>query len=47
MGAGILPFTIYKGKLLFLFGRENKDKYDRDMSKKGLWSDFGGSKERK
>ena len=47
MGAGILPFTIYKGKLLFLFGRENKDKYDKDMSKKGLWSDFGGSREGK
>lgn len=45
MGAGILPFTIYKGKLLFLFGRENKDKYKKDLGKKGLWSDFGGSRE--
>ena len=45
MGAGILPFTIYKGQLLFLFGRENKDKYHSDISKKCLWSDFGGSKE--
>lgn len=45
MGAGILPFTIYKGQLLFLFGRENKDKYEKDVSKRCMWSDFGGSKE--
>lgn len=44
MGAGILPFTIYKGKVLFLFGRENKDKYTSNI-KNGLWSDFGGSRE--
>lgn len=44
MGAGILPFTIYKGRVLFLFGRENKDK-TADSNKKELWSDFGGSKE--
>jgi hypothetical protein len=44
MGAGILPFTIYKGRVLFLFGRENKDKTE-DSNKKELWSDFGGSKE--
>jgi|TARA_B110000483_G_C18131945_1_gene517975 hypothetical protein len=46
MGAGILPFTIYKGRVMFLFGRENKDKTG-DNSKKGMWSDFGGSKEGK
>src|SRR5210317_1550948 len=45
MGAGILPFTIHKGKVLFLFGRENKDKYTSDISKKGMWSDFGGSRD--
>ena len=45
MGAGILPFTIHKGKVLFLFGRENKDKYGNNPPKKGLWSDFGGSRE--
>ena len=44
MGAGILPFTIYKGRVMFLFGRENKDKTE-DSNKKELWSDFGGSKE--
>jgi hypothetical protein len=44
MGAGILPFTIYKGRVMFLFGRENKDKTG-DNAKKGRWSDFGGSKE--
>src|SRR5210317_1395730 len=44
MGAGILPFTIYKGRVMFLFGRENKDKTD-NSKKKEMWSDFGGSKE--
>lgn len=44
MGAGILPFTIYKGRVMFLFGRENKDKTG-DSKKKEMWSDFGGSKE--
>ena len=45
MGAGILPFTIHKGKVLFLFGRENKDKHTGDIAKKGMWSDFGGRRE--
>jgi hypothetical protein len=45
MGGGILPFTIYKGNVLFLFGRENKDKYKTEISKRKLWSDFGGSRE--
>jgi len=37
MGAGILPTTIHKGKLYFLFGRENK----YEDSAPGF-SDFGG-----
>ena len=36
MGASILPVTIYKGKLYFLFGKERPD----DDSPG--WSDFGG-----
>ena len=36
MGAGILPTTIYKNKLYFLFGKENKY-----CDTKG-WADFGG-----
>ena len=36
MGAGILPTTIYKGKLYFLFGKENK------YADTPGWSDFGG-----
>ena len=36
MGAGILPTCIYKGKLYFLFGKENK--YGDTQG----WSDFGG-----
>jgi len=37
MGAGILPTTIYKGKLHFLFGKEN----EFEDSAHGI-SDFGG-----
>jgi 8-oxo-dGTP pyrophosphatase MutT (NUDIX family) len=37
MGAGILPTTIHKGKLYFLFGKENK----YEDSAPGF-SDFGG-----
>lgn len=37
MGAGILPTTIYKGKLYFLFGKEG----EYETSAKG-YSDFGG-----
>ena len=37
MGAGVLPTTIYKGKLYFLFGRENKF-CDTPFK----YSDFGG-----
>jgi len=36
MGASILPVTIYKGKLYFLFGKERLD--DENPG----WSDFGG-----
>jgi hypothetical protein len=36
MGASILPVTIYKGKLYFLFGKERPD--DENPG----WSDFGG-----
>jgi hypothetical protein len=38
MGAGILPVTMYKGKLYFLFGKEVKD---------NKWGDFGGGTEHK
>ena len=44
MGAGILPVTVYKNKIYFLYGRESVEaskKYD-----KGKWSDFGGSREK-
>jgi hypothetical protein len=37
MGAGILPATIYNGKLYFLFGKEGK----HEDSAPGF-SDFGG-----
>jgi hypothetical protein len=36
MGASILPVTIYKGKLYFLFGKE------RSNDENPGWSDFGG-----
>ena len=36
MGAGILPTTIYNGKLYFLLGKENK------YADSPGWSDFGG-----
>jgi 8-oxo-dGTP pyrophosphatase MutT (NUDIX family) len=36
MGAGILPTTIYKGKLYFLFGKENR------YADTPGWADFGG-----
>lgn len=42
MGAGILPATIYKGKLYFLFGKENK----YEDSAHGF-SDFGGGTDNK
>ena len=44
MGAGILPVTVYKNKIYFLYGRESVEassKYD-----KGKWSDFGGGREK-
>lgn len=36
MGASILPITIYKGKIIFLFGKE------RNIDENPGWSDFGG-----
>lgn len=36
MGASILPVTVYKGKIYFLFGKE------RDIDENPGWSDFGG-----
>ena len=39
-GSSILPVTIYKGELYFLFGKEN----DKEDSAKGF-SDFGGGNE--
>jgi len=36
MGASILPITIYKGKIYFLFGKE------RTIDDTPGWSDFGG-----
>jgi len=36
MGAGILPVAMHKGKLYFLFGKENK------YADTPGWSDFGG-----
>jgi len=44
MGAGILPVSIYKGEIYFLFGRESRH---IDHRASGLWSDFGGAKEKK
>lgn len=41
VAASILPVTIYKNKLLFLFGKENP----LEDSSKG-WSDFGGGVEK-
>ncbi len=42
MGGGILPVAFHKGKIYFLFSRE----YSKSKTKRGLWSDFGGSKEK-
>lgn len=39
MGGSILPITIYKGKIYFLFGKE------RDIDENPGWSDFGGGSE--
>jgi hypothetical protein len=36
MGASILPVTVYKGKIYFLFGKE------REFDENPGWSDFGG-----
>ena len=41
--AGILPIAYHNGKVYFLFGRETKDVKTRQS---GLWSDFGGTREK-
>jgi len=41
MGASILPVTVYKGKLYFLFGKE------RAIDENPGWSDFGGGTDNK
>lgn len=41
MGASILPTTIYKNKIYFLFGKE------RDIDDTPGWSDFGGGTDNK
>ena len=43
MGGGILPISFKDGKIYFLFSREAGGKKYKDG---GLWSDFGGSKEK-
>ena len=42
MGGGILPIAFKNGKIYFLFGREALDV----LKESGLWSDFGGGKEK-
>tara|TARA_B100002051_G_scaffold227657_1_gene223846 strand:- start:1571 stop:2059 length:489 start_codon:yes stop_codon:yes gene_type:complete len=37
MGGGVLPVALHNGQVLFLLGKES--------SRRGGWSDFGGSKE--
>jgi 8-oxo-dGTP pyrophosphatase MutT (NUDIX family) len=41
--AGILPVAYHKNKVYFLFGRETKD---LNLRPSGLWSDFGGTREK-
>jgi hypothetical protein len=40
MGGSILPITLHKGKIYFLFGKE------RDIDENPGWSDFGGGTEK-
>ncbi len=42
MGGGILPVAFYKGKIYFLFSREQIN----STVDSGLWSDFGGASEK-
>ena len=42
MGGGILPVTVYRNKVYFLFSRE----YIGSKDDGGMWSDFGGSREK-
>ncbi len=39
---GLIPYSIYDGKLVFLFG---KNVEERHWSSSGYWTDFGGSPE--
>jgi len=41
MGGGILPVAFYKGKIYFLFSREQIN----STQDAGLWSDFGGARD--
>ena len=43
MGGGILPYTIHEGEIYFLLSRES---IDYKWKESGLWSDFGGKKEK-
>lgn len=43
MGGGILPVTVYRNQVYFLFSRE----YIGSKDDGGMWSDFGGSREKK
>jgi len=49
MGGGILPIAFYKGQIFFLFGREyiNTTENGKTWEDAGLWSDFGGAKEKR
>tara|TARA_B110000879_G_scaffold75710_1_gene105570 strand:- start:51 stop:530 length:480 start_codon:yes stop_codon:yes gene_type:complete len=42
MGGGILPVAFYKGKVYFLFSREQIN----STKDAGLWSDFGGARDK-
>lgn len=42
MGGGILPVAFYKGKVYFLFSREQIN----STQDAGLWSDFGGARDK-
>ena len=49
MGAGIIPIAFHNGKIYFLFGREYikaKNSKGEIWKHAGMWSDFGGAKEK-
>ena len=43
MGAGILPYAIYKNQIFYLISRESEDVVWKES---GLWSEFGGAAEK-